>query len=76
MSKGWILEVKHTNERSDNVDIHMLSAKTGLLSKYCISFHRQVDYVSFESECPDSEDNQNKNSAISEICAKKTVMEL
>jgi len=28
-----------------------------------ISLHRQVDYVSFESESPDSKDN-NKNSAI------------
>jgi hypothetical protein len=34
-----------------------------------IFFHRQVDYVSFESESPDSEDN-NK---IREIRAKKNI---
>ena len=49
MSKGWTLEAKPTNERYGNVDIHMLSARAGILSQYCIPLHRQVDYVSFES---------------------------
>ena len=34
-----------------------------MIRLYYISLHRQVDYVSFESECPDSKDN-NKNSVI------------
>ena len=28
--------------------------------QYCISLHRQVDYVSFESEHSDSKDNNKK----------------
>jgi len=51
MSKGWSLEAKRTNERYGNVDIHMLSARAGILRQYCIPLHRQVDYVSFESAC-------------------------